>query len=742
MAQRILIVQAEEEAAQALTKYFKDQGDQVWGARELDQAQSMLAQAKPDLLVFDLHLPSESWLEFINSVRQAYPAVKVILTNRVPDVARETLAKSRGYHVFLRTPFTARWIETALRRASGVQEVTRPRKDGLAANATLEPKIRVPMRVKITLPYLILALLFALGAAYIVSQVVYESVQDRFFNQLIATGKQTTDWMVREEDRLLSSLRLVANTQGVSTALQEMNAEALRNLILPLIVNTNEEAVDILDPQGVTVFSAHRLPGDPQGEYTYSRGETVFQSQDYVQQVLKAQVDTQGDKYAGFTRAPWGDYFYVSGPVLDSNNQLVGVVLIGKSAQTLVREMKAETLGETTLYDLNGKVLFSTYTTSSDMTIQADQVNDVLSHQAQSSLTRSLTFSSVDYTELLGPWEVRGSASLGVLGVALPQAFLVRTSQGTRLQVFILIVSSILLVFAVGMYLANLITRPLLRLVKASAQVSQGDLGVKVNVQGDDELAVLAHTFNSMVAGLQEGSMYRDLLGRTVSPEVREELRQTFDTGSLRLEGQQAVATVLITDIRGFTTLSEQSDPARVMTWLNEYYDRLVPLIVSHGGVVNKFDGDAMLAFFGILPRLQTPKDSAAAACNAALEMVREIDALNNTRVQRGDPPMITGIGINTGEVIAGGLGSRDRLHYTIIGDTVNTTQRLEALTRRVVKGSGVLIGHATYTALEERQGEYMIEPLGLHSIKGRQERVMVYRLSPIKKEVHTDLVL
>jgi adenylate cyclase len=324
----------------------------------------------------------------------------------------------------------------------------------------------------------------------------------------------------------------------------------------------------------------------------------------------------------------------------------------------------------------------------------------------------------------------------------LPQTFLVRTSQITRLQVFLLITMSILLVILVGIYLANLITRPLLRLVRATSQVAQGNLGVKVNVEGNDELSVLAHAFNAMIAGLQEGFIYRDLLGRTVSPEVREQLRQTFGSGNLRLEGQQAVATVLMSDIRGFTTLSEQADPARVMNWLNEYFDRIVPIIVKHGGVVNKFDGDAMLAFFGILPRMLSPKKSALAACQAALEMVAAIDELNLIREQRGDPPLITGIGINTGVVIAGGLGAKDRLHYTIIGDTVNTAQRLEALTRQLIKGTGALIGHATFTALEENQQKFTLEPMGLHSVKGKLERIMVYRLSEAREIPQVEVTL
>ena len=325
--------------------------------------------------------------------------------------------------------------------------------------------------------------------------------------------------------------------------------------------------------------------------------------------------------------------------------------------------------------------------------------------------------------------------NLGLVGASLPQDFLVRTSSGIQLQVFVLVAAAIVFVVMVGLFLANLITRPLARLVKASNEVAEGNLEIKVDSSGNDEMAVLAHSFNYMVAGLQEGSVYRDLLGRTVSPEVRDQLRQTFTSGNLRLEGQEAVATVLMTDIRAFTTLSERSDPSTVLTWLNEYFGRLVPIIQAHGGVVNKFDGDAMLAFFGILPRRQSPKNGAHAACLAAMEMLQVIDQLNQERIERGDPPLVTGIGINTGVVIAGGLGTSDRLHYTIIGDTVNTTQRLESLTRQLFTESGVVIGHSTYLALAEYAGNFNLEPAGMHAIKGKSDQILVYRMLEVESQ-------
>jgi adenylate cyclase len=265
--------------------------------------------------------------------------------------------------------------------------------------------------------------------------------------------------------------------------------------------------------------------------------------------------------------------------------------------------------------------------------------------------------------------------------------------------------------------------------------VAQGNLDIRVEQQGNDEVTVLAHAFNAMVDGLREGSVYRDLLGRTVSPEVREQLRQAFATGDLRLEGQNALATVLMTDVRGFTTLSEKADPTRVLGWLNEYFADLLPLIARYGGVVNKFEGDAIMAFFGILPRPLPAEESAYMACRAAVEMLDVIEQFNQRRLWQGEPVFVTGIGVHTGMVTAGSLGAVDRLHYTVIGDTVNTTQRLESFTR-TFPDSAVVISRQTLTALGVRRQAFSLEPQGVHFFKGKSEAVEIYRIGAVGQTV------
>ncbi len=732
MGLRVLLIQSDPQSMQVLGKFFREREDEVWEVSDLEQVEEVIQQRNPNLMLLDIHFPGGDWLVFLKQAHQRYPDLKIILTNKYPDLQREILAAENGVNIFLRQPFTRMWIENALQR---VFEPTAENKRAEAARQL--PRVKMPVRIKITLPYLLLALLFALASAYIVSQIVLESVQDRYLNQLIETGRQTADWMVREEDRLLGTLRLVANTQGMADAIQKQDAEALRSLVFPAAVNAGEEAVDVLDTQAISLFSMHLKAGAAAGEYDFSRGDAFFRDMGFVRQTLLLGPDKVGDKYAGLVKAPWADLFYVSGPVYASDGKLVGVVLVGKTVRSMVRQASQDTASETTFYDPSGQPLASSiFNEKASFPLTSEQASGILGAQDVSSLSRNLNVNQIDYAEILGPWEARGNVTLGVVGTALTQTFLMRTSNATQVEIFILVAAAILLVVGVGLFIANRITRPLVRLATASSQVAQGNLEVKVDSQGNDEVAVLSHSFNYMVAGLQEGSVYRDLLGRTVSPEVREQLRQTFETGNLRLAGQQSVATILMTDIRGFTGISERADPATVLTWLNEYFGRLVPIITAHGGVVNKFDGDAMLAFFGILPKRLTPKQGAYSACKAALEILQAVDELNTQRLAREEPALITGIGINTGVVIAGGLGSNDRLHYTIIGDTVNTAQRLESLTRQVYSTSGILIGQSSAMALGEFGSDFQLYPAGSFAVKGKSDQIKVYRLAPAENRV------
>jgi adenylate cyclase len=405
--------------------------------------------------------------------------------------------------------------------------------------------------------------------------------------------------------------------------------------------------------------------------------------------------------------------------------------MVGNSLATLGSGIRADTLAQVTFYGLDGAPLASTLSATEGVTpLNPELLAATLERQDQKSSVRDLKIASASYSEILGPLEARGGSDLGLVGAALAQNFFSRPSSLARFQALLFVILAFLGVIALGMFLASQITHPLSNIVQASVEVARGNLEVKVPSRGNDEVMVLAHAFNYMVSGLQEGFIYRDLLGRTVSPEVREALRTSFATGDLRLEGQNATAAVLMSDIRGFTSISEKEQPTTILNWLNEYFSELVPVVASHGGVVDKFEGDSMLAFFGILPTPLPAQDSAYHACQAALEMLEVIDRINARRLGRGEPPLVTGISVNSGSLTAGSLGTSDRLNYTIIGDTVNTTQRMGEVTRQFGE-SGAVISKSTLEALSGLQGNYNLEPLGEHIFKGKKEQISLYRLYP-----------
>lgn len=735
MASQVLIAQPASKSSQTLVQLFEERRDQVYQATSPAEVFSVMKQTKPALVVVDLHMPGNGWQEVLPSVQRQYPDIKFLFTSAYPDPEAEITAREKyGARTFLRQPFTQAELEQALQAT--VQDTA-----AAASTTPALPRVRVPMRMKITLPYMLLALALAAAAAYVISQVVFDTIEERFTNQLIEAGKLSQDWIVQEENRLLETLRLVAYTQGVPEAITAGDADALLRFTLPAAINSQEDAIEILNQQGVSVLSVRRSPGGDLEDYIASRGDVIYTQWPFVQKVLDRQVTQGRDKFSGPARAPWGDYFYVAGPVTDENGAQVGLILVGRSLPEMVRKLRQDTLSHATIYDLNGQPIASTLLIVNDPSyaLDPDMVSTVLERRADSSLTRRLGLASVAYTEIIGPWQLRRFPSLvpltpqedipGLLGVTLPETFLVHPSRFTRVQIFLLTTVAFLAVIGLGVFLANRITRPLLNVVDASARVAQGDLDVRVDSGGNDEIAVLAHSFNHMVLGLREGSIYRDLLGRTVSPEVREELRERFASGELRLEGQDATATVLVADIHGFTTLSETEDSSTVLSWLNEYFEEIIPFISARGGVINNFEGDALAAFFGILPRSLPAQDSAYQACRAASDILKAIRQLNTRRAGRAEPPFTVGLGINTGPVAAGALGSVDRLHYTVIGDVVNTSSHLQSFTRQLGQESSAVLSQHTLFALGDRRHEFNLEPMGVHTIMGKMEKLLVYRL-------------
>lgn len=224
--------------------------------------------------------------------------------------------------------------------------------------------------------------------------------------------------------------------------------------------------------------------------------------------------------------------------------------------------------------------------------------------------------------------------------------------------------------------IARRITRPVSELADAAREIARGNYAVRVGTRGNDEIGELARAFDGMARGLAERDRMRDVLGKVASSEVVTQLLE----GEIELGGTEVEATVMFTDIRNFTAICESLTPQRSLHLLNQFLTAISEVVEAHGGVVDKYLGDGVMAVFGAPV---TRPDDTHRAVEAALEIRRRVAALGPALAAQGLPHPQVGVGLNSARLVAGNIGSPTRLNYTVLGDGVNLAARLEGLTKR-----------------------------------------------------------
>jgi adenylate cyclase len=256
---------------------------------------------------------------------------------------------------------------------------------------------------------------------------------------------------------------------------------------------------------------------------------------------------------------------------------------------------------------------------------------------------------------------------------------------------------------------------------EAAGKVKAGEYVTVQRIGTKDELERLGDDFNQMVQGLKERDRLRETFGRYVTRQVADHLMK----GNVNLGGELVPVTVLFSDIRSFSSISETMDPRAVLDFLNEYFAGMVESVLHHHGVVDKFIGDAIMAVFGA----PVPEpDDALNAIRAALEMRERLEQINKTFQARGLPEIRAGIGLHSGQVVAGNMGHVERMEYTVIGDAVNLASRLEGMTKELA--CDVILSEDLYAQVKDAVDA---EPLKRIKVKGRDQDVMVYRLVGLK---------
>ena len=285
----------------------------------------------------------------------------------------------------------------------------------------------------------------------------------------------------------------------------------------------------------------------------------------------------------------------------------------------------------------------------------------------------------------------------------------VQNSYSDILVALLLLVLGLVLTFI----LSGFFSKPLKKLTVAANHISEGDFDMRAKISSNDELGVLGDSFNAMAKSLKEKEFIRDTFGKIVTPQVRDYLLG----GNVELGGETLSVTVMFCDIRGFTTLSENMAPEKIVSLLNEYFTGLEKCISAHGGVINKYIGDAVMALFGAPIPI---KDHAQEAFRASLDMRETLVQMNKDFVAKGFPEIRFGIGLHTGNVLAGNIGAASRMEYTVIGDAVNTASRIEGLCKTYKKD--LLISESTASTITEN-----LSFVDEAEIRGRTEKVKLY---------------
>ena len=295
-------------------------------------------------------------------------------------------------------------------------------------------------------------------------------------------------------------------------------------------------------------------------------------------------------------------------------------------------------------------------------------------------------------------------------------------------------------IFAVGiiLFFIKKLTDPIRNVVGTMKDItSNNDLSKRVRVEYDDEIGDLSGQFNHMIVNLElSDKLTKEYAWNQHLAQKREErirhIFQKYVPGEVidevlkakkdkLLIGKKQDATILFSDIRSFTTMAEGLPPEELVTVLNHYFNIMVSVIMDHNGIIDKFMGDAIMALFGAPVKYGDDPDQAV---KTSLEMIHKLKVFNKELKLRGRRPWDIGIGLNTGNVVVGNIGSDQKMEYTCIGDTVNLASRLEGLTKQY--GVPIIISEHT---LNQTRTQIKTRELDKVRVKGKEQGVTVYEL-------------
>lgn len=302
-------------------------------------------------------------------------------------------------------------------------------------------------------------------------------------------------------------------------------------------------------------------------------------------------------------------------------------------------------------------------------------------------------------------------------------------SEATRSIIYSTIVM-ILIGIVITAWISNRVTSPIVRIIDISRKIAAGDYQARFNETSSGELAVLVDSLNAMTNQLLQKLHVEQTFSRYISPKVAKEV--LADLAPQELGGKEVTGSVLFADIVGFTSVSETMKAEKVSQLLNDYFTYIDQAAHHCDGHVDKYMGDCAMILFGV-PDSDSNHLTNAVYC--ALLIHRVIERVNRDRLERGDVAVSFSIGVNAGPMLAGNMGSRSRMEYTVVGDTVNTASRLAS-----VSGPGEIIVTESVAKTRDISLQFDVTKVNAVRLKGKQQPVTIYRVNQGNEEIEHKL--
>lgn len=707
MTLRVLLVHSEVEGTRILTRFFQERGDETWHTGQVDEAVSLFDLVDPDLLVLDIHFPGSEWLDLLRQVRQQKPEVKIIITNKIPDLTREVMAQNLGARVFLRQPFTRKWLERAVERVFHQDEAQEPKKS--------EPEPRYPFYFKVFLPYFLIAILTAVLVAF-VSFSYFKTLNRQGEQEHILANVHAVEYfLVSEKHALEQSLNSLAGFLPFS-----VDDEALSAQLAKSMSSGEFDSIELLNRHGDTVFSARELDG----QVVIGTGETHFRQVDFIRRAILTPSVSAG-QVSGMVQAPWGDYYY-AGRLLFEDGQFQGILLAGKSWQTISAQFAQSSQKEIIIYDLSGRTLETTLPVDvMDLTIPYPLVKEVLESGPGNYQAREISMQEKTYLEVFIPWKVANGDTVALLG--LVQLYEVQhiLDGAYFLWVLLILLVSAALVTLFAWMLGRRVKTAVADYGRAAREIARGNLEVKISGEADDELDHLAYHFNTMVTGIQERLLEHDLFGVSNAFDPAESLA-THSIERLRLEGRVFACTVMRIQPAAFSERMAIDGPRQAFAALNDYFQVMVETALAYGGGMTHFDQEALLVYFGLFNNTM-PAEGVRNACHAAQKMHLAARALSQEREEADLARLNFILMIDHQDAAAGALHLKDRLHYAITGPFIEPEK--EQYSSRVQEGEDlILVTPGIINMLSEMGEEIEFSPLS-SPVEGKSVKQTLFRL-------------